>query len=78
MTSLGNTQPTSHEPACPVELPSFEMLVADTSSDLYRLAMRSTGDRAEADDVLQTTYVPKLVAGGLPCTQPLVQYYEAG
>ena len=43
------------DPAPP--LPSFEQLVERTSGDLYRLAVRLTGDLAEADDVLQTTYL---------------------
>jgi RNA polymerase sigma-70 factor (ECF subfamily) len=38
-------------------LPSFEAIVAQTSTDLYRLATRLTGDTAEADDVLQITYL---------------------
>jgi RNA polymerase sigma-70 factor (ECF subfamily) len=42
-------------PALPV--PPFEQLVAETSGDLYRLAVRLTGDPAEADDVLQNAYV---------------------
>jgi RNA polymerase sigma-70 factor (ECF subfamily) len=41
----------------PGPVPPFERIVAETSSDLYRLALRLTGDRGEADDVLQTTYV---------------------
>jgi RNA polymerase sigma-70 factor (ECF subfamily) len=38
-------------------VPSFEVLVAQTSDDLYRLATRLTGERAEAQDVLQTAYL---------------------
>ena len=39
-----------------VEVPPFDQLIAQTSADLYRLAVRLTGDRAEADDLVQTTY----------------------
>ena len=39
------------------KLPSFERIVADTTADLYRLAVRLTGDPAEARDVLQNTYL---------------------
>jgi RNA polymerase sigma-70 factor (ECF subfamily) len=38
-------------------VPSFPQLVGETSKDLYRLAVRLTGDRDEADDLLQATYV---------------------
>src|SRR5688572_30258655 len=38
-------------------LPPFPQLVGETSKDLYRLALRLTGDRDEADDLLQATYV---------------------
>ena len=38
------------------EAPPFAQLVADTSRDLYRLALRLTGDHADAEDVLQNTY----------------------
>ena len=38
-------------------LPSLPALVAQTSKDLYRLARRLTGNGADADDVLQTTYL---------------------
>lgn len=44
-------------PPSPQGLPSFEQLVAETSADLYRLALRLTGDPAAASDVLQTTYL---------------------
>ena len=54
MDSLTEAHSTS-DPAPP--LPSFEQLVAQTSGDLYRLAARLTGDLAEADDVLQTTWL---------------------
>lgn len=55
------TLPKAASPAHPLPsgrvLPSFEQLVAHTSDDLYRLATRLTGDRADAADVLQTTYL---------------------
>lgn len=48
----------------PLPLPSFPELVAQTSKDLYRLATRLTGNRADADDVLQTTYLRAFEALG--------------
>ena len=41
----------------PFQAPTFAQLVTETSTDLYRLALRLTGDRADAEDVLQSTYV---------------------
>lgn len=41
----------------PFEAPSVAQLVAETSTDLFRLALRLTGDRADAEDVLQSTYM---------------------
>lgn len=55
MSSLEEVPAPRVAPALPV--PSFPELVARTSKDLYRLATRLTGNRADADDVLQTTYL---------------------
>jgi len=36
---------------------AFAVIVAGTSAQLYRLAVRMTGDRDEADDVLQNAFI---------------------
>jgi RNA polymerase sigma-70 factor (ECF subfamily) len=41
----------------PPKVPPLHELVADTSADLYRLALRLTGDEHEAEDVLQGAYI---------------------
>ncbi|MDP3506130.1 MAG: RNA polymerase sigma factor [Myxococcales bacterium] len=38
-------------------VPPFEVLVEQTSDDLYRLAVRLTGSTADAADVVQTAYL---------------------
>lgn len=47
----------SSEQVAPFRAPPFAQLVTETSTDLYRLALRLTGSAADADDVLQSTYV---------------------
>lgn len=57
MSALREEDPAPAASARTGQVPSFERLVADTSADLYRLATRLTGNTAEANDVLQDTYL---------------------
>lgn len=51
------SSPQATAPPQPWQAPAFDTLVAQTIDDLFRLAVRLTGSRADADDVVQVAYL---------------------